>query len=153
MKQSNSKTYPEIRYLQNVIICPVNITEVTDKDGNISYNFSRIDLPDNAMNRQKTADQLMQEATIQYLTVIKKQKLNEGFYVNETLFDSDTNARLAYAELRLKISRDPTYTVSWKASEGNWVTMDVALLDQIESAGEEHIANVFAWLQSELNKL
>ena len=83
----------------------------------------------------------------------KKQKLNSGFYIDDILFDSDTNARLAYAELRLKISRDPAYTVPWKASEGNWVTMNAALLDQIESAGEEHIANVFAWLQSELNKL
>lgn len=76
----------------------------------------------------------------------KKTLLDGGFTLNGITFDSDINARMAYAELGMRISQDPTYSTPWKASAGQWVTMNATLYQQIASAGEAHIGGVFAWL-------
>ena len=68
-----------------------------------------------------------------------------GFLVADTLFDSDISARTSYTELGLRLSQNPSLTTQWKASPGQWVTMDAALYAQVMTAGEAHIAAVFAW--------
>jgi len=84
----------------------------------------------------------------------KKALLDGGFTLEGVAYDSDINARMAYAELGMRISQDPTYSTPWKASAGQWVTMNATLYQQIASAGEAHIGGVFAWLagvQSAIN--
>ena len=68
-----------------------------------------------------------------------------GFLVADMLFDSDISARTSYTELGLRLSQNPSFTTQWKASPGQWVTMDAALYAQVMTAGEAHIAAVFAW--------
>lgn len=76
----------------------------------------------------------------------KCRKRDAGFLVGETLFDSDSNARLSYQEFSFKIKDEPAYIAhNWKASSGQWVTMDATLFNQIMQAGEEHTATCFAW--------
>lgn len=68
-----------------------------------------------------------------------------GFEVAGVLYDSDLSARVAYRELSDELADDETYTTSWKASEGVWVTMDAALYAQVYATGKAHVAAVFAW--------
>lgn len=75
----------------------------------------------------------------------KNAALDGGFVHDDKLFDSDSNARLAYLELSLKLSQDPTYSTPWKASTGVWVTMDAALFAALQPAYEAHIQACFAW--------
>lgn len=144
--KTNSKEYPAVQWLQGVVICPVKITEKTNEDGEVSYDWERVDLPATSVNRQKTDDQLISEATSQWANAEKKAMLDAGFMVDGTLFDSDTNARLAYAELAMALQADPVYTTPWKASDGVWVTMNAELYAQVYAAGKEHVQSVFAWL-------
>ena len=68
-----------------------------------------------------------------------------GIVVNGILFDSDLSARMAYNELALRFSQNPTFSTRWKASTGSWVTMDAVLFSQVMAAGEAHIQGCFAW--------
>ena len=144
--KTNSKESPNIQWLQGVCIVPVNITETTKTEDEISYNWERIDLPDNGTNRNKTDVQLITEAINSWLNTEKRLRLDAGFLVGEVLFDSDINARLAYTELAMALQADPTYTTPWKASDGVWVTMDAGLYAQVYAAGKAHIQSVFTWL-------
>ena len=153
MKKTNSKQYPTIQYLQGVIIVPANIEQITDDEGNVSYNWIRVDLEDNQINRAKSDETLMVEVAESLLNQEKKERLDAGFMVNGVLFDSDSNARLAYAELAMKFRADPSYTIRWKASSGVWVDMDYELFQAVYAAGEVHISSVFEWLEIEQAKL
>lgn len=75
----------------------------------------------------------------------KNAALDGGFLHDGTLFDSDYKARLAYLELALKLGQNPTYSTGWKASSGNWVTMDAALFAALQPTYEAHIQACFAW--------
>lgn len=75
----------------------------------------------------------------------KNRVRDGGFYVNGTLFDSDMTARIAYAELAIRLQVDPTFTTSWKASAGNWVMMTTILLNQVYIVGQKHIQDCFTW--------
>lgn len=151
--KSNSKEYPTVQWLQGVCIVPVNITEKTNEEGEVSYDFTRIDLPDNSTNRNKTAAELVRESTLLWLSEEKKTRLTAGFLVGDTLFDSDSNARLAYAELAMKFQSVPTFTKQWKAANDVWVAMDATMFAQVMVAGEAHITSVFAWLEVEQSKV
>jgi hypothetical protein len=79
----------------------------------------------------------------------RKNALRDGgFTVGGVLWDSDYNARVAYAELAQHLAKDPGYFTRWKASEGNWVDMTAALFDTVYAAGVAHIAAAFAWQES-----
>lgn len=69
----------------------------------------------------------------------------EGEEARDVLFDSDAKARLAYLELALKLGQDQAYSTPWKASRGQWVTMDAALFAALQPAYEAHIQACFAW--------
>lgn len=71
--------------------------------------------------------------------------IGEGEEARIVLFDSDAKARLAYLELALKLGQDPAYSTPWKASRGQWVTMDAALFAALQPAYEAHIQGCFAW--------
>lgn len=71
--------------------------------------------------------------------------IGEGEGSREVIFDSDSKARLAYLELAVKLGQDPAYTTPWKASRGQWVTMDAALFADLQPAYEAHIQACFAW--------
>lgn len=75
----------------------------------------------------------------------KNLALDSGFTFDGVLYDSDSKARLAYLELALKLGQDATYSTPWKASTGQWVTMDAALFAALQPAYEAHIAGCFAW--------
>ena len=75
----------------------------------------------------------------------KNVALDGGFMHGVTLFDSDAKARLAYLELALKLGQDATYSTLWKASTGQWVTMDAALFAALQPAYEAHIQSCFGW--------
>lgn len=85
----------------------------------------------------------MKKANIQ---IEKKRVRDGGVVVNDVLFDTDLPARMSYAELHRKIDSNPTYTVPhWKASGNVFVSMDATKLSQVEQAGEQLLADVFAW--------
>lgn len=71
--------------------------------------------------------------------------IGEGEGAREVIFDSDSKARLAYLELATKLGQDPAYATQWKASRGQWVTMDAALFADLQPAYEAHIQACFAW--------
>ena len=87
----------------------------------------------------------------------KNQMRDGGFVVpvggEDVRWDSDTSARLAYAELALRLTADPTFTTRWKASEGQWVNMTVSLFQEVYAAGAAHIAAAFAWQEGEEARL
>ena len=82
---------------------------------------------------------------LQAVQAEKVRARDAGFMVADMLFDSDISARTSYTELGLRLSQNPSFTTQWKASPGQWVTMDAALYAQVMTAGEAHIAAVFAW--------
>ena len=75
----------------------------------------------------------------------KNAALDGGFMHDGTLYDSDAKARLAYLELAVKLNQLTTYSTPWKASTGQWVTMDAASFAALQPAYEAHIAGCFAW--------
>ena len=76
--KSNSKESPNIQWLQGLCIVPVNITETTNEEGETSYNWERIDLPDNSINRAKTDAKLQTEANKIYAKVQQEETLKTG---------------------------------------------------------------------------
>lgn len=87
----------------------------------------------------------LKAAKLQAVQAEKVRARDAGFFVADTLFDSDISARTSYTELGLRLSHNPSFTTQWKASAGQWVTMDAALYAQVMTAGEAHITAVFAW--------
>lgn len=71
--------------------------------------------------------------------------VGEGEDARAILYDSDAKARLAYLELATKLGQDQAYSTPWKASRGQWVTMDAALFADLQPAYEAHIQACFAW--------
>ena len=92
----------------------------------------------------KKTDEL-KAVKLQAVQAEKVRARDGGFLVADTLFDSDISARTSYTELGLRLAQNPSFTTQWKASPGQWVTMDAALYAQVMTAGEAHIAAVFAW--------
>ena len=87
----------------------------------------------------------LKAAKFQAVQAEKVRARDGGFLVADTLFDSDISARTSYNELGLRLAQNPSFTTQWKASSGQWVTMDAALYAQVMTAGEAHITEVFAW--------
>lgn len=87
------------------------------------------------------------------LDIKKRERRDGGFLVEGMMFDSDNNARIAYQELAMTLSADPTFSTEWKASNGDWVTMDVAMFQKVVAAGSKHIADTFSWYKTELEKI
>ena len=75
----------------------------------------------------------------------KNTYLDGGFLHDGVLFDSDSKARLAYLEFAHKLTTTPLYSTPWKASTGQWVTMDATLFAALQPAYEAHISACFAW--------
>lgn len=87
-------------------------------------------------------------STLASIQAEKCRARDGGFVVDGLWFDSDLAARTAYAELAIAMQQDPTFSVSWRASQGQWVTMDAALFQQVYAAGRAHIESCFAWQQA-----
>ncbi|NCC85847.1 MAG: DUF4376 domain-containing protein [Clostridia bacterium] len=75
----------------------------------------------------------------------KNTYLDGGFLHDGVLYDSDSKARLAYLEFAHKLTTSPLYSTPWKASTGQWVTMDAELFTALQPAYEQHISACFAW--------
>ncbi|NCC35607.1 MAG: DUF4376 domain-containing protein [Chloroflexia bacterium] len=75
----------------------------------------------------------------------KNVSLDSGFLHDGTLYDSDIKARLAYLEVEKKLLEVPGYSTGWKASRGQWVTMDAELFASLQTTYEAHISACFAW--------
>ena len=84
-------------------------------------------------------------AKLHRINAAKNTHLDGGFLHNGVLFDSDSKARLAYLEFAHKLSTQATYSTPWKASTGQWVTMDATLFAALQPAYEAHISACFAW--------
>ena len=84
-------------------------------------------------------------AKMEAINIGKNTALDGGFTYGGTLYDSDSKARLAYLELATKLGQDQAYATPWKASRGQWVTMDAALFADLQPAYEAHIQACFAW--------
>ena len=76
--KTESKESPTVQWLQGVCIVPVNITTKTNEEGEISYDWDRIDLPANSVNRQKTNEQLQAEANKIYAKTQQTETLTAG---------------------------------------------------------------------------
>jgi len=81
----------------------------------------------------------------QAVATARRKALDDGFMHNGILWDSDANARIAYAELAMRFQSDPTFVTTWKASEGYWVEMTAPLFQAVYAAGAEHVQTCFAW--------
>lgn len=95
-----------------------------------------------------TAQDKLSAAVEKKLAAIQVGKVaarDGGVVVNGILFDSDLAARMAYNELAIRFQQNPSFSTQWKASKGQWVTMDAALFAQVMAAGEAHIQACFAW--------
>ena len=99
--------------------------------------------------RLEVATRSIEELKAEKLEAVRAEKIRArdgGVLVGGVLFDTDEAARIAYAELALRLAANPDYVVDdWKASEGVWVRMDGALFGELMAAGEAHIAAVFTW--------
>ena len=85
------------------------------------------------------------------LELAQKEKVrvrDGGFDIDGIHYDSDLPARMSYNELAVRLQQNPEYTTPWKASEGQWVTMDATLYATIVTAGEAHMTAVFTWQAS-----
>ena len=87
----------------------------------------------------------LKASKLQAVQAEKVRVRDGGFLVAGVLFDSDISARTSYQELALRLSQNPAFETQWKASAGQWVTMNAALYAQVMTAGEAHMAAVFAW--------
>ncbi|MFV0422271.1 DUF4376 domain-containing protein [Oleidesulfovibrio sp.] len=91
---------------------------------------------------------------LQQISMEKNRRRDSGFMVDGLLWDSDYNARIAYAEVAQRFAADPAYIVpQWKASAGKWVQLDAALFASVQAAGEMHIATVFTWQKAKEEEL
>jgi hypothetical protein len=99
--------------------------------------------------RLNVAEQTLEQVKTEALAKIRAEKIrvrDGGVMVGVVLFDTDSRARIAYAELALRLAANPAYVVDdWKASEGVWVRMDGEMFGALMAAGEAHIAAVFTW--------
>ena len=75
----------------------------------------------------------------------KNVALDGGFWHDGVLFDSDYKARLAYLEAATQFQLDPEFSTQWKASTGQWVTMDAALFSALIPVYRAHVQACFAW--------
>lgn len=91
------------------------------------------------------AVQMAAEKKLAAIQAGKVAARDRGVEVNGVLFDSDLAARMAYNELAVRFQANPDFSTSWKASAGQWVTMDAALFAQVMAAGEAHIQACFTW--------
>lgn len=91
------------------------------------------------------AIQMVAEKKLAAIQAGKVAARDRGVEVNGVLFDSDLAARMAYNELAVRFQQNPGFSTDWKASAGQWVTMDAALFTQVMAAGEAHIQACFAW--------
>ena len=79
----------------------------------------------------------------------KKEMRDGGFDVAGTLFDSDANARDAYAEYAIGFMLEPELTIpDWKASEGNWLEMNVTLFGQMMVEYKTFKQGIFSWYKA-----
>lgn len=99
--------------------------------------------------RLNVAERTLEEVKAEALAKIRAEKIrvrDGGVMVGTVLFDTDASARIAYAELSLRMAANPDYAVTdWKASEGVWVSMNAEMFGSLMAAGEAHIAAVFTW--------
>ncbi|WP_027369148.1 DUF4376 domain-containing protein [Desulfocurvibacter africanus] len=91
---------------------------------------------------------LAREAKLSAIHAAKNAARDGGFIVGGVLFDSDAPARIAYMELAAALQQDPTLSTRWKASEGQWVTMDAIKFAEVYEAGRAHIESCFGWQEA-----
>ncbi len=87
----------------------------------------------------------MAAAKLESINSGKNSALDAGFWHDGVLFDSDYKARLAYLEAATQFQLDPEFSTQWKASTGQWVTMDAALFAALIPVYREHVQACFAW--------
>ena len=80
----------------------------------------------------------------------KSKARDAGVYINvdgrDVLFDTDVNARMAYADFYTAVKEDPLFKVDyWKASTGEWICMDAAMYQKVRAAGTAHIMAIHNW--------
>jgi len=91
-----------------------------------------------------TLDELKAQK-LQTVATARRKALDDGFMHDGILWDSDANARIAYAELAMRYQYDPAFVTTWKASDGYWVEMTAPLFQAVYAAGAEHVQTCFAW--------
>ncbi len=101
--------------------------------------------------RLEVGTRSLEDLKAEKLAAIRAEKIRArdgGVLVGTTLFDSDGPARIAYAELALRLAANPAYVVDdWKASEGVWVRMDGEMFGALMAAGEAKLTAIFSWVR------
>ena len=85
------------------------------------------------------------KALLDMVATARHKAIDDGFMHDGILWDSDANARIAYAELAMRYQYDPAFVTTWKASDGYWVEMTAPLFQAVHAAGAEHVQTCFAW--------
>jgi len=148
MKYTYSTEYPQIQRLQGVILLPLNIETVeATEDTEQQYKYTLIKIADTGQNISDL--DTCKEMYLEQAIAKKKEMLDGGFDVAGTLFDSDANARDAYAEYAIGFMLEPELTIpDWKASEGNWLEMNVTLFGQMMVEYKTFKQGIFTWYKA-----
>lgn len=84
----------------------------------------------------------------------KKNRLRADITIDGQTFDADDAAETAYLKYFVALSVNPSFVVEdWKASNGDYVTMDATLFTKIMGAVEARDRALFAWYKDEMDKL
>jgi hypothetical protein len=119
-----------------------HVEQLTIDNGQVLATYAVED-----MNSAELAKEIerMREEKLQTVATARRKALDDGFMHNGILWDSDANARIAYAELAMRYQYDPAFVTTWKASDGYWVEMTAPLFQAVYAAGAEHVQTCFAW--------
>lgn len=89
----------------------------------------------------------LKEHLIEIVNAARQLKMYAGFLVDGVLFAFDDRARLAYQELALALSTNPSYSTDWR-TVNEWVVMDMALFQKTLTAATVHVQTCFNWQKS-----
>lgn len=108
--------------------------------------------------REKGSREILADKKPAKLLLLQEEKVrvrDGGITVNGVLFDTDKSAMDAYTRTAVFVFQaDPTAVIpQWKASEGVWVAMDMATLQQLIPAGLANESAAFAWQQAQEAKV
>lgn len=100
-------------------------------------------------DREELSEDLVacKKAMVAKINEKKRIARDGGFEMDGGWWDSDDRARIAYLELSVKLSMDPTFSTRWKCSNGTWVQMDIAKFQQLMGTHAAQMAAVYGWVE------
>ena len=120
-------------------------TEITEEE----FELQNIEWQDNYKERKYSGldSEVIFSMKKDELRLEKIRIRDGGFKCRNLVFDSDNIARTSYAELAITFLTDPTFSISFKASEGHWLLLDSEVFLDLKDALREHLTNCYTWVE------